>query len=561
MYNSLIEIGVIILFAALFANISKLLKQPLILGYVIAGVLIGPAVFGLLENNESLMGLAELGIAFLLFIVGLELNIRKLKEVGASASITGILQVFICSIIGCLISWIFLPFKEAIYVGFIIAFSSTMIVIKLLSDKGEIDTLHGKLMLGILVVQDVIVVFVMPILVGLNGFSFLVIAEQIGKAFLLILIAYIVNRLLILKIMQHSARNLELLFITAISICFLFSALAYYFGFSIAIGAFMAGMCMASLPYSTEIVSRVKSLKDFFIVIFFVTLGSQITFEGLGNSLKLIAIILLLVIVLKPVVIFILLKLFKYTNRISFVSAISLGQVSEFSLVLVGAGLIAKQISQELFNTIIIVSIVSITMTPYFVNYANRIYSLFGKIIEPFDRFSSKKGLEKISGKLNEHIIIFGAHRMGSKIIDELKSRTKNMVVVDFNPDRIKELIGEGVNCVYGDIENKEVLEKVGLEKARIIISSVHDVEQNIAMIKKAKDINKNIIIFVSGKKIEDCIELYRFGADFVVFPEMIAGQKVFDYLLHLNEHEVKHWGSVYYRDLLKEKRKNPLIV
>lgn len=559
MYSSLIEIGVIILFAAIFANISRLLKQPLILGYVIAGILVGPAVYGFLTNNEFIMGLSELGIAFLLFIVGLELNLGKLKEVGMAASVTGILQVFLTALLGGAIAFIYLPFSEAIYVGFIIAFSSTMIVIKLLSDKGEIDTLHGKLILGILVVQDVIVIMLLPLLQNLGNFSWLFFGKQILKAALMIIVAYITNRFLISKIMQHSAKNLELLFVTSISICFLFSALAFYLGFSIAIGAFIAGVCLASLPYSFEIVGRVKSLRDFFIVIFFVTLGSQITFQNINFSL--ILIMLILVLILKPILIFFLLKFFKYTNSVSFISALSLGQVSEFSLVLAASALIAGQIGQELFNTVIIVSIISITLTPYFVNYGNKFYGLFAKHLEPFEKLSSKKGLERLPANMKNHIVILGAHRMGSKVIENLKNYTNNFVVIDFNPDKIRELIHEGINCIYGDISSPEVLEKAELENARVIISSVKELEQNLFVLKKAKEANKNIIIFVSSKKIEDCIELYRYGVDFVIFPEMIAGQKVFDYLINLNEHEIKHWGSVYYRDLLKEKRKNPLIV
>ena len=262
-YSVLIEVGIIILFAALFANISKFLKQPLILGYVIAGVLVGPAVFGLVKNMELITGLSELGIALLLFIVGLELNIKKLKDVGFAGSITGVLQVIITAGIGAAIAYIFLPTTEALYVGFIIAFSSTMIVVKLLSDKGEIDTLHGKLMLAILIIQDVLVVMLIHILNGISNFSWIIILEELGKGAGILGIGYLTSRFLISGILKHSAKSLELLFITSVSICFLFAALAYYLGFSIAIGAFIAGVCIASLPYSFEIVSRVKSLKDF----------------------------------------------------------------------------------------------------------------------------------------------------------------------------------------------------------------------------------------------------------------------------------------------------------
>lgn len=559
-YSVLIEVGIIILFAAIFANISRFLKQPLILGYVIAGVLVGPAVFGLVKNMDLVSGLSELGIALLLFIVGLELNIKKLKDVGFSGSITGVLQVIITAGIGAAIAYMFLPTTEALYVGFIIAFSSTMIVVKLLSDKGEIDTLHGKLMLAILIIQDVLVVMLLPILNGISNFSWIIILEELGKGIGILGIGYLTSRFLISGILKHSAKSLELLFITSVSICFLFAALAYYLGFSIAIGAFIAGVCIASLPYSFEIVSRVKSLKDFFIVIFFVTLGSQITFNNVASNLELIFILLALIIILKPVVIFILLKLFKYNNKTSFITGIGLGQVSEFSLVLAASGLAVKQISQDLFNVVIIVAIVSITLTPYFVNYSARIFNRISGMLQPLERLS-RRNLEKLPGNMKNHIIIFGAHRMGSKLIESLKTATNNFIVVDFNPDRIRELISEGVNCIYGDISSIEVLERLEMKNAKIIISTVPDLDQNLFVLKKARAAKKEIIFFACAKNIDDSIVLYRNGVDFVAFPELIAGQKIFDYLVHLDEAEVRKWGIVYYRDMLKEKRKNPLIV
>jgi FlaA1/EpsC-like NDP-sugar epimerase len=384
--------------------------------------------------------------------------------------------------------------------------------------------------------------------------------EDIGKVFALIAIAYLTNRLLISNIMKHAAKNLELLFITGISICFLFAALASYLGFSIAIGAFIAGVCIGSLPYSLEIVGRVKSLKDFFIVIFFVTLGSQITFGSLGGNLKFIFIIAALTLILKPIIIFILLKFFKYSNRTSFFSAISLGQISEFSLVLAASGLAVKQISQDIFNVVIIVAIITITLTPYLVEYANRFYNSFSKFLEPLEKLSSKKGLEKLPTSLNHHLILFGAHRMGSKVIENLKPLTNNFVVVDFNPERIRELIAENINCIYGDITSPEVLEKLELSHAKVIISTVPDLKQNLFILKKIKSKNPRATVFVTAKNIDDSIQLYREGADFVAFPEMLAGQKVVDYMTHLDESEIKKWGANYYKELLKEKRKNPLV-
>src|SRR3989344_8168429 len=251
----LVDIGIIILFAAFLALVTKLLKQPIILGYVVAGILIGPLVFGFITNADLITQIAELGIAFLLFIVGLELDLNKFKQLGWVIAVVGVLQVALVALVGTLFASLWLNPTESLYLGLIVAFSSTMIVVKLLDDKMELQTLHGKIVLGILLVQDILVVLALSLLQGIGNSSFFALISLV-KGLGLILVSYLIGKYIFSYLLRLSASLPELLFIISLAIAFIYTALAYYLGFSIVIGAFIAGVALASSPYSTEVVGR-----------------------------------------------------------------------------------------------------------------------------------------------------------------------------------------------------------------------------------------------------------------------------------------------------------------
>lgn len=556
----LIDIGIIILFGAVLALITKLLKQPIVLGYVIAGFLIGPLMFKFIDNGGLIQQLAELGIAFLLFIVGLELDLSKFKQLGWVVGITGFLQVALVTFVASLFASLWLTPIQSLYIGLIVAFSSTMIVIKLIADKGELQTLHGKIVLGILLVQDILVVLALSLLQGFGDPSLSALIP-LSKGLGLILISYLIGKYIFNYLLKLSASIPELLFVVSLAIAFLYSALAYYLGFSIAIGAFIAGVALASSPYSIEIVGRVMSLKDFFLVIFFVSLGMQITNINLGNSLGFLVIMLLLVILIKPLIVFALLKIFRQSNRTSFSSAISLAQISEFSLVLAASGVALGHLDNEIFSLVVIIGAVTITLTSYLVKYDRQIYSLFYPLLVKIETTNNSSSLEKISSEISNHIIVIGAHRMASRIIDVLKQKKENFVVLDFNPDRVRFLLDHKINCVYGDYGNVHVLKSLNIEKAKAVISTVPNLNDNLRLIKMIKEHNKKTMIMITSNKAMDSLLLYREGGDFVVFPEYLAGQKVADYLVHLDPKGIKKWGKHYRLKLVEELRNNGLFM
>ncbi|HLD11155.1 MAG TPA: cation:proton antiporter [Candidatus Nanoarchaeia archaeon] len=557
-FSLIIEIGLVIIFAALLANLARLFKQPLILGYVIAGVLLGPSLLGIIKNTEFIKSLSELGIAFLLFFVGMELDFSKIKKMGKLIIITGFTQIILTFLLSTVIALYWFSFIQSAYIGLIISLSSTMIVIKLLSDDNQLDTLHGRIILGILLVQDIVAMIALPLITTLDNINYIPILITITKISFLFLLAFSANRFVFKHLVKITAKSHELLFITAIAICFLFSGIAYILDFSIAIGAFLAGISLATFPYNLEIEGRVKSLKDFFVIIFFVILGTQVTLINISDQIIPIIIFTLIVLLIKPLIIFTTLKFFKQGNRTSFITSISLAQISEFSLILAAIGLTLNHLNQEIFNIVIIISLFTITLTSYIINYDEKIYSLFSKYLIPLEKFTSKKNLENIPKGLNHHIILFGAHRMGSKIILKLIAVKKKFIVIDYNPEVIKKLISDKINCIYGDIANVDLLEQIGIEKAKLIISTIPKTSDNLLLLEITRKKNKKAIVFVTAQNAEEAVILYQNSADFVALPELIAGIAISELLN--NKKIIKKTGKELYKQLLKDKKTDKLM-
>jgi len=522
------EIGLIIIIATVFAFIIKKLKQPLIPAYIITGLLIGP-IYGLITNNELITTLSEIGIAFLLFIVGLEMNMKKLKEVAVVAGLGGTIRSISMFSIGFILA-IIMGFitMEAIYIGIIIAFSSTMIVIKLLSDKRELDTLHGRIVVGILLLEDMLAIFALSILTSLNGNSFASIAFALVKGALLLSMIWIFSKFLFPKIFKFSAKSQELLFLTSISVCFLFSIIAYYLNFSIAIGAFLAGLSLANLPYNFVIIGKVRSLRDFFATIFFVSLGMELSFKNVSHLITPIIVLLVIIILIKPLITMFLCSFFGYKRRVSFLTSLSLAQISEFSLIIVAQGLILGHISRNIFTLTILVAIITMILTSYFIKFDNNIYSKIKKSLKPFDNFTKKyEELEYMPQKRKIDVILCGHDRLGYGIGRTIRGLKKNLLVVDYNPEIIKSLIKKRISCLYGDVSDLEILERLPLKDAEMIISSVPSSKVNKLLIEKIKEVNKEATIYVTTTDVEKALKLYKAGADYVILPHFLGGEHV----------------------------------
>ncbi len=521
------EIGIIIIIATVFAFIAKKLKQPLIPAYIVTGLLMGP-IYGLITNKELITTMSEIGIAFLLFIVGLEMNFKKLKDVSLVAGLGGTIRSVSMFSLGFVIALI-LGFvtKEALYIGIIIAFSSTMVVIKLISDKRELDTLHGRIVVGILLLEDILAILALSLLTSLNGNSFMAVIFALIKGMLLLIAIWALTKFVFPAIFKVSAKNQELLFLSSISACFLLSIMAYYLSFSIAIGAFLAGLSLANLPYNFAIIGKVRSLRDFFATIFFVSLGMELMLDQIKQIIVPLLILLGLVIIIKPFITMFICSFFGYKRRISFLTSIHLAQVSEFSLIIVAQGLLLGHISRSIFTLTILVAIITMVSTSYFIQFDNSIYSKFKKFLKPFDRFT--EGYEELEylPKKKIDVIMCGHNRIGYSISGTIKKLKKKLLVVDYNPEIIKMLIKKRISCLYGDAGDIEVIERLPFKEAQMVISTIPSSKVNKLLIENVKEVNQEAIIYVTASSVEKALNLYDAGADYVILPHFLGGEHV----------------------------------
>ncbi len=559
MVEFFLGLAVVVITCVVLGLLVRLLKQPLIIAYIITGILLGPLIFKFITKSSQLDLFAEIGLAFLLFIVGLNMNFKSLKQVGKTSLISGFLQVFITTIAGFIIGRLIgLNTVESLYVAIALSFSSTIIVVKLLIDKNDLETLYGKVTIGLLLVQDFLAILTLVLVTGIAGDSQVNIGifllKTVLKAVILFLIAFFLYETLVPKLFFRAAKSNELLFMTGVAWCFGLAVFSMLLGFSIEIGAFLAGVTLAALPYTNELSSKIRPLRDFFIAIFFVNLGLQMVPFNLGSILLPAFVLTIFVLIGKPLILIILMGLSGYKKRTGFLTGLSLAQISEFSLILVALGSRTGHLSDKIVSLITIVGILTITLSSYMIMYSEKLYVFFSSYLRIFERKNIIE-TDDLTGdrKKKYDIVVCGAHRMGHGIIKSLNdNKNKDFLVVDFNPDIIKKLERENVSYMYGDISDTGVIEKLAMYNPKIVISTIPIYDDNLLLINKLKNFNKDTFLFVTAKNIHDALELYRKGADMVIFPEILAGQKVADYLKHLDVNEMKRWGRTYYNNLLE---------
>jgi Kef-type K+ transport system membrane component KefB len=561
--NIFVEIGLIIFIATAVSFFMRMLKQPLIVGYILSGILLGPYFLNLIQSTEAIELFSKLGIAILLFIVGLNLKPDIIREVGKVSLITGIGQMFITSILGFfLMRFIGLNITASIYGAIAITFSSTIIVLKLLSDKGDLDKLYGKISIGFLLVQDV---FATLILLGVSIFSSSSFVENnlntalflSFKCFVFFFVLYLISKYLLPKLSKFLIQSSELLFLFSITWGIGLASVFYLFGFSLEIGALAAGVALSSFNFSQEIASRMKPLRDFFILLFFVMLGSQMIFTNVGNIIIPALIVSFFVLVIKPMVVFVIMNILGYGNRTSFSSGLAIAQVSEFSLILVGLGLTLGHLSREVVSLITLVGIITIAGSTYLIIYSDKLYSILRSILH-FVEFNKKPKFK--DEKINEVIdmIVLGYDRVGYDFVKIAKKMEINYFVVDFDPTAIKQLQEKNIPCFFGDADDVDFLDEIGVKKAKIIVSTIPEFKTNLNLVSYCKNHNPKGIVITVSHNIKNTQELYKNGASFVVMPHYLgakhASHMIENYAFHNESFEKEKKLHLEY---LEERQKN----
>jgi Kef-type K+ transport system membrane component KefB len=535
MQGLLHDIGICVIAATVFAFIARFLRQPLILAYIGAGLLIGPPGFKLIKDGESIAHISELGLAFLLFIVGLEIDLKHLIKSGKVAAILGTVQVAGCALLGWAVAFA-LGFRglAAAYLGVASAFSSTMIVVKLLSDKGELDTAAGRVTLGVLLMQDVLAIVVLAVQPNISNPALLPLGLSVVKGFALVVGTMLASRYVLPVLFRSVAKTPEVLLIAAISWCFLVSGAALAADFSIAMGALIAGVSMSTFPYSLDVIAKIRSLRDFFVTLFFVALGMQITI-GAASTLVAAGVLSLVVLAGRFVPVMPTLKALNYGQRVGILTSLALAQVSEFSLVIVSLGLGLKHIGQDVVSIVTISLVVTSTVSTYLIQWNHKIA---GAIVN----FMTRKGMvdaqereTKAAGKRHHPIVVVGCYREASSLVPLLLEDAKDFLVVDFSPEVHRKLTEMRVPCLYGDISHADTLEHAGIEEAKVILSTISDDflrgTSNLKLLKQLRAMSPHAKIIVRAEKVDAAKAMYEAGADYVLLPRHLVAEQIRDLL------------------------------
>jgi Kef-type K+ transport system membrane component KefB len=523
-----IEIGIIIFIATIVSLLMRFLKQPLVIGYILTGILVGPYLLNLVQSSDYIELFSKFGIAILLFIVGINLKPDVIREVGKISLFVGLGQIIFTSIIG------FFIFKalnfdlwSSILGATALTFSSTIIILKLISDKDDLEKIYAKISIGMLLVQDIVASLVLFSLtlsksssLNINGGFFLILIK--GFAFFILL--YYISKYFLPKLLAFMAKSQELLFLFSISWGIGLASVFHLLGFSIEIGALAAGVAFASSPFSSEIGSRMKPLRDFFILLFFVMLGSQMILSNLSGIILPAILLSLFVLIGNPIIVMFIMNKFGYRSRISFLTGLTVAQISEFSLILVALGSSLGYVNKEFVSLITLVGIITIAGSTYFFIYAEKIYKKIKPLLRFFKFYKKWGNSEDILINDND-MIIFGYDRVGYDFVKVAEKINSKFFVVDFDPKAIEKLKINKIPNYFGDAEDIDFLEEIKMPRAKIIISTIPDFKTNFNLISFYRNHNKDGIIVITSHNIKEAKELYRIGASFVVMPHYLGAK------------------------------------
>jgi len=520
-----IQISLIILIVLGVSLIMRLLKQPLIIGYIISGIIAGPFFLGILPGIEAISVFSELGIAFLLFVVGLHLSPKVIKEVGKISLITGMGQILFTSLFGYLIAKL-LGFSSltSLYIAIALTFSSTIIIMKLLSDKGDLETLYGKISIGFLLVQDLVVIFILILISAISSGGNVVL--QVGfvllKGFVIVAVLAPISIFLLPKFQNFFGKSQEFLFVFALGWGLGISSLFFFAGLSIEVGALIAGILLSVSPYNYEISSKLKSLRDFFIISFFLLLGAQMVLGNIGQYVIPAIVFSLFVLIGNPIIVMALMGAKGYTKKTGFLAGLTVAQISEFSLILVALGVKVGHLSIEILSFVTMIGLITIGGSTYLVLYSHKIYPHLSKYLSIFEKKNIK---EKKRITKNVDIILFGYNRIGFGILQSLKKLKRKYLVVDFNPKTVRDLKKMRIPCIYGDVDDEALLRELPLREVEIAISTIPEFETNALLLETIKKINPKTIVTMRAHTIQDALDLYKKGADYVLTPHFLGGE------------------------------------
>lgn len=475
------EMAVLLVLAAVVGFIGVLLRQPLIVSFIAVGLLAGPSMLDLVHSDEQIHLLAELGIAVLLFLVGIKLDLKLVRSLGAVALLTGLGQVLFTSVFGYLIGLALgLGHVTSLYVAVALTFSSTIIVVKLLSDKREIDSLHGQIALGFLIVQDLVVVLAMIVLSaigvgGTEGEGGASLMRVLLSAIALVLVVVVFVRYIANPLTERLARAPELLVVFAVALAALFAACGDAVGLGKEVGGLLAGVALASSPYRETIAARLASLRDFLLLFFFVALGATLDLSLLGAQVGPAAVFSAFVLVGNPLIVLLIMGLLGYRKRTGFLAGLTVAQISEFSLIFMAMGVSLGHVTNDALGLVTLVGLVTIAASTYMITYSHQLFAVLEPLLGIFERRGTPQEPHDAAAMEAAHysVMVFGLGRFGSAIARDLESRGERVLGIDYNPDSVRRWREQGGHVEFGDASDPEFLTELPLAHAAWIVSTV----------------------------------------------------------------------------------------
>ena len=549
------SIGICVAAAALLALVGWRLRQPLILAYLVTGVVIGPHGLTWVNNQGSIATVAEIGLILLLFIIGLEIDLKKLASAGAPVLLTGALQVPICIglglgffwLMGARVTQVHSPCTAAspcdfslVYLAACMSLSSTLVVVKLLYDKFELDTLPGRVTLGVLVIQDLWAVGMIAVQPNLVSPDLLPLAFSLWKGALLVVGGLALSKYVLPHLFRAVAKAPELVLVTALAWCFFLAGVASYIGLSREMGALIAGVSLSTFPYNLDVMAKAVSIRDFFVTLFFVALGMQIPIPSL--HVVEVALAASAFVVLSRLSVVPILYSLRLSHRASLIPAINLAQVSEFSIVIASLGLARFQIGPDVLTVVIITFAITSVASTYMINSSHSVQRTLSrglKLLKVRDLDVGDTAPERSEAR-SETVVFLGFFRDASSILLDLESdgnaveaqvMLDKILVIDFNPTVMRELRRRGVSCVYGDVAHADTLRQAGIGNAELVVCSITDDilrgTNNLRLLRNIRASCPNARVMLTTEHIPQALHFYEAGADFVYIPRLHSALQI----------------------------------
>lgn len=523
MDNVFLNVSILLAIAAVVACAVRVFRQPIVVGYLLAGVLVGPFALDLLRDDAVVRTFADFGIVLLLFLIGLSLNIRHLRQIGKSAVFAGVGQFVFTAVVGFVILLALpLPMATRIALAIAITFSSTIIIGKLLSDRGDTERLYGRHVIGLMVVQDLIAIALLAVLGVMDpsagsGSPFATIARVVLAGAGIVLAA----RFVLPRVLDAVAGSTEHLFLTTVAWSFGVAAAVHAIGLSLELGAVAAGVSLASSPYQSEIASRMRPLRDFFLVIFFIILGSTIAFTAAKAVILTSIVLSLFILIGNPIILYILYRWVGFTRRNSILAGLTAAQVSEFGFVLLFTGERMGYVSHEVLVAFTMTAIATFVVSTYLVTYGDHVV----RFLRPFlARFGNDRRQPE-ARKEQYATWLFGYHRMGWKVAEAIAVDGTSLAVVDDNPDAIAKIRQRGLKEFFGDASDEEFLDALPIAGARLVVSTIPDVDTSLVLVRALRHrLGTRARIVCTASHARDLPDLYAAGADYVILPHLLAG-------------------------------------